>query len=67
MSGFDFIIGSKLLLFFFCLGQYHDICHNRRDKVGSMIKLNHKRFKQKINNTERHLGIVLIYMYNVQA
>ena len=33
-----------------------------RDKVGSIIKLNHKRFKQKINNTELHLGIVLIYM-----
>ena len=32
-----------------------------RDKVGSMIKLNHKRFKQKINNTELHFGIVLIY------
>ena len=32
-----------------------------RDKVGSTIKLNHKRFKQKINNTELHFGIVLIY------
>ena len=38
-----------------------------RDKVGSIIKLNHKRFKQKINTTELHLGIVLVYMYNVQA
>ena len=33
-----------------------------RDKVGSMIKLNHKRFKQKINNTELHFGIVLTYI-----
>ena len=40
-----------------------------RDKVGPMIKLNHRRFKQKIKNTALQLGIhvVLTYMYNIQA
>ena len=30
----------------------------RREKVRSMIKLNHNSFKQTINYTELHLGIV---------
>ena len=55
MCGFDFIIGSKFIVI---LGRIMIFATIRRVKVGSMIKLNHKRFKQKINNTELHLGIV---------